>query len=264
MTKPLFDNLTQIDQRLHNSEHTLLFLDYDGTLIPFQNHPHQVTTPPDLHQLLTKIQAHPRYQIAIITGRTHEEIHHLLPINGLIYAALHGLHITIPPHHQYTWEIPNKQHQRITAIKKQAILTFENNPAITIEDKHASVAFHYRRLPEKDIPKHTQYFLRLVHTIDPQHTLNIIHGSKVIEIRPTGWHKGNAVHYIRSHHNTPSLPIYIGDDTTDEDAFSTLKQTGMTIHVQNHQQRPTHAHYYVENPQQVHKFLQHLHSLYSR
>jgi len=85
----------------------------------------------------------------------------------------------------------------------------------------------------------------------------------VLEYRPKGWHKGNAVTFILALFAFPCspLPVYIGDDATDEDAFRSLNDYGVTIKVSPQIPYRSVAHYHLNSPSEVHQFLDNLATL---
>ena len=145
-------------------------------------------------------------------------------------------------------------------IKENAFSEFNEEKGICIEDKKFTLAFHYRMLPTKKTKYATERFMKIVKRIDEKNMFEIIKGAKVIEIRPKGWNKGKATDFIlnniQGHTNT--IPVYIGDDTTDEDAFEYLKNQGLTIFVANNSNRTTLASYWLKNPGEVLMFLKNL------
>jgi trehalose-phosphatase len=88
----------------------------------------------------------------------------------------------------------------------------------------------------------------------------------IFELRPAlAWDKGMAIHWLLhelSLEDEKVLPLYIGDDLTDEDAFRELRQRGLTILVRD-ESRPTLAHYAVETPSEVQVFLRKLTALFA-
>jgi trehalose 6-phosphate phosphatase len=100
----------------------------------------------------------------------------------------------------------------------------------------------------------------MVHKYDPEKILEVISGAKIVEARPKGWNKGKAIERFltNSTEKSSTLIMYIGDDITDEDAFRVIGKRGITIHVRNQSRRKTVAQYWVNNPDEVYRFLQSL------
>lgn len=257
MPSYLLNNLEKIKNTLKKKKEILLFLDYDGTLISFQDKPDEVVTPKDIKKTLKDLSKIDRVNIFIITGRKLSDIKKLVPLDSISYAALHGIQIEFEDNHQFLWPQAKKIRPLLKDIKNKAYVKFQSDDKILIEDKKYTLAFHYRMIPKEKIKFKTKRFLDLVKRIDKENKLNIIKGDKVIEIRPYGWDKGKAVNVILDRYKSSStiLPIYIGDDTTDNDAFKYLCKTGITVYVQNKSELDPDARYYLKNPDEVKKFL---------
>jgi len=120
-----------------------------------------------------------------------------------------------------------------------------------------TLAFHYRMVEKEKSQEMIDKFLNLVNKVGNPNSIDVLHGSKVVEIRPKGWNKGKAVELIlkKVSKNKNFLPIYIGDDTTDEDAFNSIGNKGITIFVENDEERSTSAQYSLKNPNEVLDFL---------
>jgi trehalose-phosphatase len=125
-------------------------------------------------------------------------------------------------------------------------------PGVLVEDKGMTTSIHFRQVSESDVPAVEESVRASVATAGALFRLN--NGRKVFEIVPrSGWHKGAAVKWILSHlGESDYLPIYIGDDNTDEDAFAVLPE-GITVRVG--EQAVTCAQYGIPGPAEVYQFL---------
>lgn len=256
----LFDHQQRIMNKIKEAKKIILFLDYDGTLVGFKDDPEQVKTPADVIGLIGQLRSDPTYEIIIITGRTLKDITSKIPIHQIHYAAVHGLHIQ---HVDGTETIMNKADKiqsTLSKIKKQAQIAFSDEPNIRIEDKSFTLAFHYRMLSNKEKQSAKKRFNAIANDIIDTNEIELLKGDNVIEVRPQGWNKGTTVSYFLDHYqeDIPTLPIYIGDDTTDEDGFGILHDPAITIIVKNGTTRNTSASYWVHNPDDVVQFLSQL------
>ncbi len=266
MPEYLFDHIHNIFTKMDEADKILLLLDYDGTLVSFEERPMDVTTSDEIKNLLIYFIKNPKFIVVIVSGRTFHEIKQLLDIDGLSYAALHGLQIELANGRSYAWQ-PNSNIQSILEkIRNTSVYKFKDEKGVYIEDKILTLAFHYRTLVEEKTDYNINKFLEVVKKIDVNNCFEIIHGAKVVEIRPKGWNKGKAIEYIFTIFNDlkNKLPIYIGDDTTDEDAFRTIGNRGITVFVSNKSSQSTTAQYWLKNPDDVLKFLQNLKSKSSK
>lgn len=259
MPEYLLDHLYQISDRINKADEIYLFLDYDGTLVSFENRPQDVVTSQEVKIVITHLLHNKKFTVIIVTGRTLYEIKKLLDIEGLSFAALHGLQINLSNGMNYNWKPMNNLRKILENIKKFAEKKFQNERRIILEDKEFTVALHYRMLNEEKIKDVVDGFIEIVKAKDTSNKLDILHGSKVVEIRPAGWNKGKAVELISSNIiSKNALQIYIGDDTTDEDAFRYINNQGITIFVSNDTNRSTTAQYWLKDPDDVIKFLKSL------
>ncbi len=259
MSDYLFNHLFQIFEKINKADEILLFLDYDGTLVSFENRPQDVVTSNEVKKVLSNLLQHQNFTVIIVTGRTLSEIKKLLDIDGLSFAALHGLQIQLSNGKIYKWKSSSNLQKVLENIKDLAEKRFQNEKGIFLEDKEFTLAFHYRMLDEEKIKDVVYRFIEIVKTKDTDNKLDILHGSKVIEIRPVGWNKGKAVELISSNINSNNtIIIYIGDDNTDEDAFRYLNNQGITIFVSNNTNRSTIAKYWLKDPEEVINFLKSL------
>lgn len=260
MADHLFDYINTIFNKIKKTDKVLLFLDYDGTLVSFKNRPQDVITPDKVKSVLNKLTQNQQFIIFIITGRMLHEIKKLLGIQGLSYAALHGLQIELSNEKSFFWEEAEKIRPLLEKLKETSLKGFKNEKGIYIEDKEFTLAFHYRLLTDEKIKDFVEKFEKIVKENDVNNMLEMIHGAKVVEVRPQGWNKGKAVELILNNVVKTSniLPIYIGDDTTDEDAFRHIGNQGLTIWVTHNSKRTTTAQYWLKDPDEVIVFLQFL------
>jgi trehalose 6-phosphate phosphatase len=263
MSDFLFDHSVHINKKILRSDALFLFLDYDGTLVPFKEKPTQVKTPEKIKKVLLQLQKNPAIIVSIVTGRTLKNIKKLLIIKGVSFIALHGLQIESSDGSQFRWKPAEHARSTLESIKENMQRELKGEKGAYLEDKELTVVLHYRLLPKNRIHIVREKFITVVHDNDKKKNLEIIHGAKVIEARPKGWNKGKAIETFLAGHTEVKNKriIYIGDDITDEDAFRFLRKRGITIHVANQSKRETVAQYWVKNPAEVLRFLQSLSQL---
>jgi trehalose 6-phosphate phosphatase len=259
----LFDHLPQIYKKIFKSEHIFLFLDYDGTLVPFRDSPSLVKTPQEIQEVLKQLIKNPKVSIIIVTGRQLHDIKKLMNMKGVSFIALHGLDIKTADKMQFTWDNATQARSLIKAIKKDMQKRLSHEKGAFLEDKELTLVFHYRLLAQKRVHGLREAFKKIVNTLDTQNILEVINGVKIIEARPKGWNKGKGIELFLTRYAAVKniLPVYIGDDVTDEDAFRFLGKRGITIHVTNRSKRKTAACYWVKNPHEVYSFLYSLSNL---
>ena len=236
----------------------VLFFDYDGTLTPIVKHPEDAVIDQDMKNVLQRCAA--RFPVAIISGRDMDDLKSKVGLDNLIYAGSHGFRISGPDklykEHEKTEEILPKL-DTIQVKLGNELMDIDKN--VRIDRKRYAIAVHYRNVQEE----HVDAVLEKVdQVIRSNRGFKPGKGKKVVEIKPDlDWHKGKAVQWILEKLNMTDrekyLPVYIGDDVTDEDAFSSLKEKGIGILVGAHGE-PSDAKYRLKNVYQVRIFLEKL------
>ena len=227
-----------------------IFLDYDGTLTPIVNRPEDAWLSESMRQALRDLAA--RAPVAILSGRDMNDVRRRVDIDGIVYAGSHGFDIAGPGLRR---EVGAEYLPELDTAEKELQEALDEVPGAQLERKRFSIAAHYRNVKDKDVPEVT----RAVETVAARHReLRRINGKKVYELLPDiDWDKGKAMIWLL---DTLDLdrknvrPIYIGDDTTDEDAFRALEHRGIGILV-SEQSQPSAATYSLKNPAEVERFL---------
>lgn len=248
----------KVDSQVLQSPHTFLLLDYDGTLTPIMPKPEMARLPESTRKILDKLSRNPKFSVGIVTGRQINEIKSLVKLKNVIYAGNHGLELE-GPDFNYT-HAKAKEFIRILRKVKNKLQPFQKLfPGSFIEDKKITLTYHYRLVDSRLIKMLQRAFLKEVSLWVRNKKIQILKAKKALEVYPNfNWNKGSAVRWILLHENTESLPIYIGDDKTDEMAFKALNELGITIRVGF--SRDSHAQYFVKDVNEVWKFL----SLFNR
>ena len=255
----LFNHSLSIEKKIRNADSLVLFLDYDGTLVPFKDKPTEVRTPEKIKKILRELITNPKILVVIVTGRPQHDIKQLLKIKGLSFIALHGLQTETSNGEQYSWKQANQTRFLIQRIKKTMQEELSQETGAFLEDKDLTVVLHYRLLHPDRISDLQKKFKNIVQSNDKEKILEIISGAKVLEVRPKGWNKGKAIElFLAKQQKKNILPLYIGDDITDEDAFRILGKRGISIYVMNESTRKTAAQYWVKNPDDIYFFLKSL------
>lgn len=230
-----------------------LFLDYDGTLAPIRSKPSQAVLPPSAQTLLHQLSAQPHTNIIIVTGRSLRDVRALVRVKGIDYIANHGFEMLMRGNRWVHPEAKRKQ-GRLAAILKRLKTETKLLKGIELEDKQFTLSIHYRNASTNAGRKVRAALQQIIR--DTSASFSITHGKKVLEIRPTRlWNKGYAVKKFLAASRTPSSAtvIYIGDDTTDEDAFRMLRSSAISVVVGRN--KNSHARYYFRNQKEVLKFL---------
>lgn len=230
-----------------------LFLDYDGTLTPIVPRPQDAVLAPAVRETVERLaQVCP---VAIISGRDLADVRALVGVQGLIYAGSHGFDIAGP-----RGSIPGGSERdrflpMLAEAERELRARLAEIPGSQLERKKYSVAVHYRNVAEAGLPA-IEEAVRDALQRHPQ--LRDLPGKKVHDLQPrVDWDKGRALlHVLRALalDRPDVLPIYIGDDITDEDAFAALRSRGVGIVVRD-EPRPTAATLALDSPHDVHRLL---------
>jgi alpha,alpha-trehalase len=236
-----------------------VFLDYDGTLTPIVDSPEQAYLPEGMRQTVKEL-AH-RCTMAVISGRDLKDVRERVGIDTIFYAGSHGFDIAGPE----GWQVEAQQGLDFLPVLDRAEQRLrrgvENITGALVERKKFSVAVHYRKVRDAEAGA-VEEVVDQVSAAYPK--LRKSHGKKVYELQPAiQWDKGKALLWLLEElelDRPDVLPLYIGDDATDEDAFRVLRDRGVGI-VVGEETRSTAARYTLADPEEVREFLQALASL---
>jgi trehalose-phosphatase len=230
----------------------ILFLDFDGTLVPLQADPESVRIPSDRRMILAALAR--RMPTAIISGRSLRDVQSRIAIKDVAWAGNHGLEVR---QGRSLWLHPEAK--RIVPILRKTLREAERRlkavPGVRIEDKGLSASVHFRGAPVGAVSEIRRILRGLVPPGSDR--LKITRGKKVFEIRPAvAWDKGRAALCLmkRLDPKGEATPVYLGDDRTDEDAFRALAGRGLAVLVGT--ARPTSAEYRLPDIDAVWRFLQ--------
>jgi trehalose 6-phosphate phosphatase len=202
-----------------------LFLDIDGTLIDLAATPQAVQVPPELPSVLRRTQGVLGGALAILSGRKLADIDGLLG-PGLPCAAEHGVILRGPDGViTQTVKRPAAYHRWLKVLQAET----EEMPGVLIEEKQFSLVVHYRRAPQFE-PELSQVVDRLIGASDDA-VLLLAHCA--FEMKPRGGNKGDALSwFMQSAPFAGRLPVFIGDDVTDEPAIQKAAELGgLGLHV---------------------------------
>lgn len=236
----------------------VFFFDYDGTLTPIINDPEKAHISKEKKKLLEKLSS--SHTVAIVSGRDMMDIRQFIGLDSLIYAGSHGFRISGPDGLYMMQEKAVELLPGLDRMENELVNTLEKEvPGVSIERKHFAIAIHYRNAAPGSFVTVNEYADSLIAGND---NFKKGRGKKILEIKPSlDWHKGKAVEWIMNSlgFSFPGkyLPMYIGDDITDEDAFRTLADDGIGILVGSHSQLSA-ARYHLRDVDEVGKFLDYL------
>src|SRR6476661_9188587 len=200
-----------------------VFLDYDGTLTPIVSHPEDAWLSESMRQTLRSLAA--RVPVAILSGRDLDDVRGRVLVDGIVYAGSHGFDIAGAG--GLRRELGTAYLPVLDKAETELREALDEIPGAQLERKHFSVAAHYRNVNENDAFR----VALVMDGVAARHReLRRMDGKKVYELLPDiDWNKGKAALWLLETllEGRNALPIYIGDDRTDEDAFRALDQRGI-------------------------------------
>lgn len=232
-----------------------VFLDYDGTLTPIVARPEAARLAGPMRRTLRELAAH--CPVAVISGRDLKDVQNLVGLDSLYYAGSHGFEIAGPAGRRLEARWGTEFLPALDRAEKSLRRALEGKiPGVQVERKRLAVAVHYRRVAAARAPE----VERAVDRVRQEAAgLRRGRGKKVWELLPDlDWDKGQAVLWLLRQMNLEgpeALPVYLGDDGSDEAAFRVLRERGFGIVVQE-EERPSAARYRLRDPAEVQKFLQ--------
>jgi alpha,alpha-trehalase len=246
--------LEQLDQIIGQVGRELaIFLDYDGTLTPIVPRPQDAVLAPEVRDTVAQLSR--RCTVAIISGRDLADVRKLVGVEGIVYAGSHGFDIATPKGAVSGGSERDQYLPMLATAEAELQAALGGIPGTQLERKKFSIAVHYRNVAEGDLES-VEKVVR--DTLQRYPALRDLPGKKVHDLQPRiDWDKGKALlHVLRALDlDKPNvLPLYIGDDITDEDAFAALRHRGLGIVVRD-EPRPTVARLALNDPAEVHQLL---------
>ena len=235
--------------RLLEGRKVALFLDYDGTLTPIVADPAAATIDDRARATLAELAV--LCDVAIISGRDLDDVRRMVGVDGITYAGSHGFDIARP-------DGTSVQHATeflpALAAAEEALRSIVRATGARAERKRFALAVHYRGLDPARVPD----IERAVHDVSGTGSgLKVTGGKMVVELRPdVDWDKGAALLSLLADLPNDPVPIYLGDDVTDEDAFRVVRSRGLGLVVSGERdERETLAHYVLDGPAEALSFL---------
>lgn len=210
-----------------------LFLDVDGSLLELAPSPVEVVVPSGLATLLRELSVELEDAVAVVSGRSLIVVDQLLAPWQAPGAGIHGAELRFPG------SFAIRRHEPIPESVAQTLRRhFALIPGVLIEDKGSAIAIHFARCPE-----HAQECERvMIQAVQGLAGLRLQHGRAVIEVLHDDCNKGGAIRVLMEHAPfTGRVPVFVGDDRTDEAAFSLVRgQGGVGVKVGSGVTQATH------------------------
>jgi trehalose-phosphatase len=240
-------------------EKAIYFFDYDGTLSRIVKDPGKAFIDEMMRSLVHQLSK--KHQVAIVSGRDMDDLRNFIQLDNLIYAGSHGFRIEGPG----GLHMENKEAVELLPKLDKMEYNLRHNlepefQGVEVERKLFAIAVHYRNAPYGSVKK-IKHRVKELTSVNPDFKTGS--GKKIIEVKPSiEWHKGKAIEWIieslgHSLDDHDVVPVYVGDDITDEDAFRTLSDDGIGILVGSHH-IPSAANFNLADVSQVSKFIHYL------
>ena len=244
----LLECWSEVASRLRKAEAIALFLDFDGTLVPFRLRPEQVRLSPSTRQALRTLVRRPSLRVWVISGRRQADVRSRIGVPDVRCLGLYG------------WENGNNGRLSESAAAKleqaRSALVAGLQPVtgVWVEDKGAAVALHFRDAPAESVRRARAVLDRALQPLGAG--LRVIDEEQAWVVAPPEIKGKGGVAREQWHAFDPrALPVYVGDGATDEPAFEALTQ-GVTVCVGP--RRPTRARFRLRGPAEVRAFLERL------
>ncbi|AGB16137.1 trehalose-phosphatase [Halovivax ruber XH-70] len=271
---PLDRDRAEVISTLRSGPHLLCCLDFDGTLAPIVDDPDEATLPPGTEQVLARLHEAPDVTVAIVSGRSVLDLRSRVEL-PVTLVGNHGLERLDRPsadtrgsdrsgptdsvagasrpvvHPLAAAAIP-----RIEACAATLETVLAPLPNVRVESKRLTGTVHYRTAPAPVAQLCRRLTVDVVERVGDER-LSLSHGDEIVEFGPAiEWGKGDAVELLRSEQPSGTRVLVCGDDTTDEDAFRSLRRSDVGVRVG--ERTRSAAQYRTESPSTVRAFLDRL------
>ncbi|XP_059450612.1 probable trehalose-phosphate phosphatase J [Corylus avellana] len=230
--------------RIAEGKQIVVFLDYDGTLSSIVNDPDKAFMTDEMRSAVDEVAK--CFPTTIVTGRSRDKAVEFVKLKDLCYAGSHGMHISIPSAFLKNATSVDQTHitdeqgfinfyaakkflYKLKKIKKKLQEKTKGIRGAIVEDNKFCISVHFRCVDEENVDN----VKKIVDSVIKSYPdFRKGEGNKVMEVRPNiEWNKGHALGYLLNTlgfdaYNADVLPLYIGDDLTDEDAFKFIKNLG--------------------------------------
>lgn len=221
---------SQIKKQYDKAQSRLIMLDYDGTLAPFVEKPQDAVPSKALLAMMRKMIADTQNKVIVNSGRNHQVLDEWFSDFDIDFAAEHGAF----------YKEDGKWHQNLAEKQawNQEIIdiiqhTIDKTPRSTLEIKDAALVWHFRNVDMWLAELREKQLINALMEPAARQNLQIVRGNKIVELKSPEFTKGSEVDR-RLQQKTYDFVLAIGDDTTDEDMFRALPETGISIKVGNY------------------------------
>ncbi len=246
--------IAELVQAYRTSDHRLLLLDYDGTLVPLNSRAQDAIPTQRLRSLLTQLVSDPANCVFVISGRRRSDLERWL---GNIP------NLGLAPEHSAVWRMPGSQTWGGHAVEpewKESVKPIlrhfvDRVPGSFLEEKEFALVWHYRMVEAEIGEWLAAELVAMLDGMLAETELRAYRGKKIVEVKPSWANKGSMVLELLPRYGTAGFILAMGDDRTDEDMFAQLPPGAWSVHVGG---ESSHAGYSVADPSRVVELLENL------
>jgi trehalose-phosphatase len=248
---------SRVEASLRAGVRVVLLSDFDGTLAPLVSQPGRARLPARARRALRCLGGRLGFSIGIVSGRSLADIRRRAKVGRAAYVGSHGMEYVVPGERPVRL-VGREYAPLLRQLRKRVQRLLAKVRGLRWELKPCSAALHYRRAGSGDVPGILSAAGRAEREFRPAFRLQ--RGKKVVEFLPNvGASKATAVRAILSKIRGKSrdlcIPVYFGDDLTDEPVFREVRGKGWTVKV-GRSRAPTAARYYLRSPAEVGRWLE--------
>lgn len=250
----------EVASRLRAAGYVLLLSDYDGTLTPIVEKPELANLNPRTRALLQKLAHHHNFAVGIVSGRALSDLKGRVDLEGITYGGNHGLEIE-GPGLSLVNPLAQEMKPLLRLLHLALLQAFSAVKGVLVENKGLTLSVHYRQVEESQSQAVKSALESVVASTSAGGKVRTTMGKKVYEVRPAvDWDKGKAIELLWQKHSRggkrKSLPIYLGDDLTDEDGFRAVARLGGISIFVGDEATQSQASYFLRSPSEVEKLLE--------
>ena len=225
---------------------TALFLDVDGTLLGFKERPGDVVADGGLRETLEKLRAATDGALALISGRTVEDLDRIMAPLVLSAGGTHGAEMRWPDGRCEAMDAA-----ALSQLRPLVRAFVDARKGLVLEDKGAALAVHFRQAPMRE-----DEISRFLEDAVAGQGLMVQHGKMVADVKSSRGSKGKAIEmFMEAAPFAGRVPLFIGDDLTDEHGFDSVNALdGVSIKVGD-ENEPTIARHRLAGVSEVRTFL---------
>ena len=232
------------------SKKRILFLDYDGTLVPFAKTPEEAIPDNRLLKLLRLLSSNPKVNVVIISGRNRSNLEEWYGKYNITLVAEHGVWIKKPGNEwKLIKQLKNDWKKKIIQILE---MYKQRLPKSFIEEKEYSVVWHFRNSDSSLSELRVKEFVDDMVYFTARNEIEVLMGSKVVEIKCSGINKGEAAKMLLLDQNYDFI-MAAGDDETDEYIFQNLPKGSFSIKIGR---QKSYADYYLNSSSELLRILE--------